>query len=145
MRASKESRGSTATPGKRVHQRIPYQKFHPVPHPPFRLRKCCGKQGVRRFSKEGFDDVLTKQGTPAEPENYAIKRVRHASIALLIEENQNVNLSAPTNIVFIIAVIIAIVAALAALGVVSFIPIASVWIMAAAFVVLMIGCLFKGT
>ena len=53
-------------------------------------------------------------------------------------------LSAPTNIVFIIAVIIAIVAALAALGIVSIIPIASVWIMAAAFVVLMVGCLFKG-
>ena len=53
-------------------------------------------------------------------------------------------LSAPTNIVFIIAVIIAIVAALAALGLVSIIPIASVWIMATAFVVLVIGCLFKG-
>ncbi len=53
-------------------------------------------------------------------------------------------LSAPTNILFIIAVVIAVVAALAALGVVSFIPVASVWIMAVAFVVLAIGCLFKG-
>jgi hypothetical protein len=53
-------------------------------------------------------------------------------------------LSAPTTVVFIIAVVIAIVAALAALGTVSFIPVASVWIMAVAFVVLAMGCLFKG-
>ena len=53
-------------------------------------------------------------------------------------------LSAPTNLVFIIAVVIAIVAALAALGVMSFIPLASVWIMAVAFVVLAVGCLLKG-
>lgn len=54
------------------------------------------------------------------------------------------NLSAPTNMIFIIAVVIAIIAALAALGVASFIPVASVWIMAVAFVVLAAGCLFKG-
>ena len=53
-------------------------------------------------------------------------------------------LSAPTTIVFIISVIIAIVAALAAAGVVSFIPIASVWIMALAYVVLALACLLKG-
>ena len=53
-------------------------------------------------------------------------------------------LSAPTNIVFIISVVIAIIAALSALGVVSFIPVASVWIMAVAFVVLALGCLLKG-
>lgn len=55
------------------------------------------------------------------------------------------NLSAPTTVVFIISVVIAIVAALAALGVIAFIPLASVWIMAVAFVVLAAGCLFKGT
>jgi hypothetical protein len=53
-------------------------------------------------------------------------------------------LSAPTSIIFIITVIIAIVAALAAAGVVSFIPIASVWIMALAYVVLALACLLKG-
>ena len=54
------------------------------------------------------------------------------------------DLSAPKNVIFIVAVVIAIVAALAALGVVSFIPVASVWIMAVAFVVLALGCLLKG-
>lgn len=53
-------------------------------------------------------------------------------------------LSAPKNIIFIVAVVIAIVAALVALGVVSFIPVESVWIMAVAFVVLALGCLLKG-
>ena len=54
------------------------------------------------------------------------------------------DLSAPKTITFIIAVVIAILAALAALGVFSFIPIPSVWLMAIAFVVLAAGCLLKG-
>ena len=54
------------------------------------------------------------------------------------------NLSAPTNVVFIIAVVIAILAALAALGVFTIIPIASVWLMGIAFVILALGCLLKG-
>jgi hypothetical protein len=53
-------------------------------------------------------------------------------------------LSAPTTVMFVIAVVIAIIAALAALGVVSILPIASVWIMGIAFVVLAVACLFKG-
>ncbi len=53
-------------------------------------------------------------------------------------------LSAPTQVVFIIAVIIAILAALAALGVLSIIPIPSVWLMGIAFVLLALGCLLKG-
>ncbi|MEM7425876.1 MAG: hypothetical protein AAF441_07260 [Pseudomonadota bacterium] len=53
-------------------------------------------------------------------------------------------LSAPTQIVFIIAVVIAILAALAALGILSFIPIPSVWLMGIAFVLLALGCLLKG-
>ena len=53
-------------------------------------------------------------------------------------------LSAPTQIVFIIAVVIAILAALAALGVLSIIPIPSVWLMGIAFVLLALGCLLKG-
>ncbi|QKD03407.1 hypothetical protein [Mesorhizobium loti] len=54
------------------------------------------------------------------------------------------NLSAPTQIVFIIAVVIAIIGVLAALGIVAFIPLASVWIVTIAFVVLAIGCLMRG-
>lgn len=54
------------------------------------------------------------------------------------------NLSAPTNLVFIISVIIALIGVLAALGVVSFIPIASVWIVTIAFVLLAIACMTKG-
>ena len=54
------------------------------------------------------------------------------------------DLSAPKTITFIIAVIIAVLAALAALGVFSFIPIPSVWLMGIAFVVLALGCLLKG-
>ncbi len=53
-------------------------------------------------------------------------------------------LSAPTRLVFIIAVVIAVIAALAATGVVSVLPIASVWIMGIAFLVLTLGCLLKG-
>lgn len=54
------------------------------------------------------------------------------------------NLSAPTQIVFIISVVIAIIGVLAALGVFAFIPLASVWIVTIAFVVLAIGCLMRG-
>ncbi|AZV21619.1 MULTISPECIES: hypothetical protein [Mesorhizobium] len=54
------------------------------------------------------------------------------------------NLSAPTQIVFIISVVIAIIGALAALGVLAFIPLASVWIVLIAFIVLAGGCLMRG-
>lgn len=53
-------------------------------------------------------------------------------------------LSAPTQIVFIIAVVIAILAVLAALGILSFIPIPPVWLMAIAFILLASGCLLEG-
>ena len=54
------------------------------------------------------------------------------------------DLSPPTQVVFIISVIIAILGVLAALGTVTFIPLASVWIVTAAFVLLALGCLLKG-
>ena len=54
------------------------------------------------------------------------------------------NLSAPTQILFIISVVIAIIGVLAALGVLAFIPLASVWIVTIAFVVLAVGCLMRG-
>ncbi len=54
------------------------------------------------------------------------------------------NLSAPTNLFFIISLIVAILGVLSALGVLAFTPLASVWIMAIAYAVLAIGCVMKG-
>ena len=53
-------------------------------------------------------------------------------------------LSAPTQMIFLISVVVAIIAVLMALGVISFIPVAAVWIMALAYVILAAGCLLKG-
>ncbi|TIT49359.1 MAG: hypothetical protein E5W75_13745, partial [Mesorhizobium sp.] len=44
------------------------------------------------------------------------------------------NLNAPTQIVFIISLVIAIIGILAALGVLAFIPLASVWIVLVAYI-----------
>jgi hypothetical protein len=52
--------------------------------------------------------------------------------------------SAPTGLVFLVAFIVAIVAVLEAMGTVSFVPLASVWIMAIAYAVLAVGCLIRG-
>jgi hypothetical protein len=60
------------------------------------------------------------------------------------ELEMNIRLSAPTTIVFVISVIIAILAALAAMGSFALIPIASVWLMAIAYIVLAASCLIKG-
>ncbi len=54
------------------------------------------------------------------------------------------NLSAPTTIIFVISLVVAALAALAAVGSFAIIPIASVWLMAIAYVVLAVGCLIKG-
>ncbi|MEZ2333575.1 hypothetical protein AB6802_27970 [Mesorhizobium sp. RCC_202] len=54
------------------------------------------------------------------------------------------NLSAPTQIVFIISLVIAVIGLLAAVNVLAFIPLASVWIMLVAYVVLAAGCLMRG-
>jgi uncharacterized membrane protein len=59
-------------------------------------------------------------------------------------EEPHMNLSAPTQIVFIISVVVAIIGVLAALGVLAFIPLASVWIVLIAFIVLAGGCLMRG-
>lgn len=56
----------------------------------------------------------------------------------------NIRLSAPTTIMFVISLVVAILAALAAMGTVAVIPVASVWLMAIAYVVLAAGCLIKG-
>ncbi|CCV07508.1 conserved exported hypothetical protein [Mesorhizobium metallidurans STM 2683] len=54
------------------------------------------------------------------------------------------NLSAPTQIVFIISLIIAIIGLLAAFGILAFIPIPAVWIALIAYIVLAGGCLVRG-
>ncbi|MBZ9983785.1 MULTISPECIES: hypothetical protein [unclassified Mesorhizobium] len=54
------------------------------------------------------------------------------------------NLSTPTEIVFIISLVIALIGILAALGLLSFIPLASVWIVLIAYLVRAGGCLMRG-
>lgn len=54
------------------------------------------------------------------------------------------NLSAPTQILFIVSLVIALIGVLAALNIVAFIPLAAVWIVTIAFVVLAVGCLLRG-
>ena len=56
----------------------------------------------------------------------------------------NIRLSAPSTILFVISLVVAILAALAAMGTFAIIPIASVWLMAIAYIVLATGCLIKG-
>ncbi len=53
------------------------------------------------------------------------------------------NLSAPTNPIFIASVVIAIVALLMALDVVNFVPVESVYVALLAYVVLMLGNILK--
>lgn len=53
-------------------------------------------------------------------------------------------LNAPTKLIFLLSLILAIIAVVAALQLVSFLPIAGVWIMLAAYGLLAIGCMFTG-
>lgn len=52
--------------------------------------------------------------------------------------------SAPTGFIFLISLIGAVAAVLTAMGTITFIPLASVWIMAIAYAVLAAGCIIKG-
>ncbi len=54
------------------------------------------------------------------------------------------NLSAPTQIVFIITVVIAVIALLMGLGVFSLGAISAFWIMTLAYVILAVACLLRG-
>lgn len=54
------------------------------------------------------------------------------------------NLSAPTQIVFIISVIIAVIGLLMAFSVFSLGSISAFWVMTIAYVVLAVACLLKG-
>ena len=53
-------------------------------------------------------------------------------------------LSAPTIIVFVISVVIAAIGLAAGLGLLAALPVSAFWIMAVAYAVLAVGCLFKG-
>lgn len=52
--------------------------------------------------------------------------------------------SAPTGFIVIVSLVIAVIAILEAMGTISFVPLASVWIMAIAYAVLLAGCVIKG-
>ena len=52
--------------------------------------------------------------------------------------------SAPTNLIFFLALAVAVIAALTALGTLSLVPLASVWIMAIAYAILAVGCMIRG-
>ena len=54
------------------------------------------------------------------------------------------NLSAPTQMLFLISLVVAIIGVLAALGILAFIPVPSVWIVTLAYIILAGGCLMKG-
>mgnify|MGYP001272979715 FL=1 len=54
------------------------------------------------------------------------------------------SLSAPTQIVYIIALIIAIIALLMFFNVITFIPVAAFWVMTLAYVILAVACLLRG-
>jgi hypothetical protein len=52
--------------------------------------------------------------------------------------------SAPTGFIVLVSLVIAVVAILEATGTISFVPLASIWIMAIAYAVLAAGCVIKG-
>lgn len=54
------------------------------------------------------------------------------------------NLSAPTQVIFIVSVIIAIIGLLMALSVFSLGTISAFWVMTVAYVVLAVACLIRG-
>jgi hypothetical protein len=54
------------------------------------------------------------------------------------------NLSAPTQVVFLISVVLAVLALLGLFVRIPFVSLYAFWVMTAAYVVLAIGCLLKG-
>jgi hypothetical protein len=56
----------------------------------------------------------------------------------------DMNLSAPTMVVFLISLVIALLGVLAAAGVISILPIAPVWTVTIAYAVLAIATMIKG-
>ena len=60
------------------------------------------------------------------------------------EKENNMNLSAPTTVVFVITLVIAALGLLAGLGVLAIIPVSAFWLMTIAYGVLAIACVLKG-
>ncbi|HTV67865.1 MAG TPA: hypothetical protein VMF90_04940 [Rhizobiaceae bacterium] len=54
------------------------------------------------------------------------------------------NLGAPTQLFFWISLVIVIIGILMALGIITFIPIAAVWVVTIGYIVLVIGCMMRG-
>ena len=54
------------------------------------------------------------------------------------------NLSAPTNLFFIISLVIALLGILAGLGILAIIPVPSFWLVTIGYIVLALACLLKG-
>jgi hypothetical protein len=73
-------------------------------------------------------------------------KFRHAQLGYAkLERNVEMNLSAPTKIVFIIAVILAVLSLLPVLGIaVAILGAYSYWLLLVAFIVLAVGCLLRG-
>ncbi len=59
-------------------------------------------------------------------------------------KEQSVNLSAPTQLIFLLTLVIAILGVLAGLGMVNFIPLAAIWIVTIAYAILAVACLLRG-
>ncbi len=53
-------------------------------------------------------------------------------------------LTPPTKFIFILTLIIAVAALLTAFGVITFLPISGFWLMAIAYALLFLACVFKG-
>ena len=56
----------------------------------------------------------------------------------------NINLSAPTTVIFLVSVLLAILALLGHFTVIQFVTMYKFWFAIAAYAVLFAGCLFKG-
>lgn len=54
------------------------------------------------------------------------------------------NLSAPTQIVFLISLVVAILGILAGMGILVFLPISAFWLVTVGYVILAAGCMLKG-
>jgi hypothetical protein len=69
---------------------------------------------------------------------------RMIRVARVAPSEGTMNLSAPKQIIFIIALVIAIIALLMFLNVFTFVAIPAFWVMTLAYAVLAVGCLIKG-
>ncbi len=54
------------------------------------------------------------------------------------------DLTAPTQTVFVVALVIALIALLMVFGIISFIPVSAFWVMTIAYLVLAGACLMRG-